>query len=63
MDNIISYIFLTVILAFAYQFYYTYFKKGAKISDEQLMKNYVSWKMKKSHTRYFPKMKIGENYE
>lgn len=59
MDYSIILVFTTVLLAFAYNLYYTYFKIGAKISDKQLMQNYIILQMKQDRTRmYFPKMEI-----
>jgi hypothetical protein len=59
MDYSIILIFSLVILTFAYQVYYTYFSRGNKISDEQLIKNYISWKMKKDNAHLFPSMHIS----
>lgn len=59
MDYSIILIFSTVILAISYNVWYNYIKRGDKISDEQLMKNYISWQMKKNNVRYFPDFKLN----
>lgn len=60
MDYSMLIIFGLVILFFLSQVHWTYFKKGPKLSDEDLMQNFLDFKMKKSHPRYFPSMKINE---
>ena len=60
MDNLILWIpFLFIIARFAYVFYVGNIKSGAKISDEQLMQNFIMVTQKRKHAKYFPKMKVG----
>lgn len=60
MDNLILWIpFLFILARFTYVFYVDNIKSGAKISDEQLMQNYIMLTQKKSNSKYFPKMKVG----
>jgi hypothetical protein len=63
MDYSIILVFSLILFAFINQVWYNYFKSGAKISDKQLMKNYISLTMKQHHRRYFPKMIIRGEYE
>lgn len=60
MDNLILWIpFLFIIARFTYVFYVDNIKRGAKISDDQLMQNYIMLTQKKNHKQYFPRMKVG----
>lgn len=58
MDYSITLIFTLILLAQIYTIYYAYFKRCNKISDKQLMQNYIALRMKQDNSRYFPKMRI-----
>lgn len=59
MDYSIILIFSLIILVFSYQIYYNYFKVVNKISDKQLIQNFMMLTMKQDTKRvYFPKMEL-----
>lgn len=62
MDNIIWLPFFFIVARFAYIFYIGNIKRGAKISDGQLMQNYIIRTQKINNKNYFPNMTIKGDF-
>lgn len=62
MDSAIIFIFLVVCINFVLRFHYVYFARGAKISDGQLMQNYIIRTQKINNKNYFPNITIKGDF-